>query len=349
MKNLDRKKIIVFSSLLGLSLTFIFVIYYRFFRRQPKLVDDLPNVGTPVIQDYEPDNIIYKDEKIEQFLIFNINESDFNVPSELPVYKINENLPYQKVENLVQKLDFVEQPERFDDALLGATYLWWNDNGDSFRYVPSSSVLEYKTDFPKESLGFELTEDQLLNLAADHINKYRLRDFISPVTISFKEIEYIESGIEHIQTVDRQKANMAVIKYEMLVDNYVVTSSTLRIGSFSLFVSKDGNLISFYIDAIGDLEKIGNYKLMNFEQTKSNSHLASIQSYENDSIDPTEISESYIKQIIVNNIDYIYLQEFRDSQVFLQPVYVLSGIAQTFGDGTLQVKLYLPALSDILY
>ena len=273
----------------------------------------------------------------------NIDGRQFSFPDSLPVYAVD-NTPFsdQEMLQISQRFGFDSQPLILNDLNQGRVYLWSAENAD-LRIVPGVHIIDYKYNPASLSQNPTFPDSQEIIAVASHFISDK--QILALSDFSFSKVRFIDQFAEENVVVDKSFAEVVDVHFVEKINSYPIINVTFEAGTVSVKMNKDDLVISLYVDLAGQLASIGEFPIKSFTDLDSSLSEAQIISIENLDSSLLDKPDAIINRIELTSISIAYLQESKASQVHLQPVFVLEGVAYLTGTNEeRKTVLFLPAL-----
>lgn len=332
MNKQNKLKIAIFTLLLILS---VLSVIYIVTRSQITPSNVLP--GYPKIPEgYRGDSQI----------ILNVEESDFDFPSQLPLYTTSDTSPIteEQAKKYANNLGFTFEPEVDPDITEGKVYLWIFEPEEFFVY-PKSRRVDYYTQLPDKTINKQLSDDAYIDIAKDFSsNAYD----IEKGKLDLVNFIYY-AGVPGTGTLtETNKENAEIIRVNLNPRLLEYPILTLDPNTSPLYVEilPDSEVYRseyHFLHELGKTEE--EFKLKSYQEVVDSLNQAIIITIDLGYFGPSDIPEGDIKRIDINNIELAYLLDSSSSQLY-QPVYLLTGKALIKNvENPVNTQLYLPALN----
>ncbi len=269
----------------------------------------------------------------------NIEQGSFDVPTSAPLMSVQRgSLSESKILEIAQKLGFGQNYKTGNDTRKGRVYVFTTET-DSLVAFLSSGEITYTTrkDFPAQNK--QLSDTALTSTAKDFIENY----FSPANSLSFSFVTYLDSADEHSQIVERDLANIYKVNFSPVRSEYRLVQENPTSSGITAWLANDGEIFKVeykhFETATLSSEK---HPLKNYGEFLTTLNEASLVSLDDGNIFPNDLPKDTIQSITVNRVELAYLQE--SGKVVYQPIFLLSGVAETTDGDSLSATLYLPAL-----
>ncbi len=260
------------------------------------------------------------------------------LPTSASIYKISSySLPVSTTESIANKLGVTKKDTI--QTLQDTITIW--ESSDSVKQLTSNATLgylSYLNDYaaPK-GIGIKVkTPDDSVKIAKEFLNKLDL--LASDLQVNTPSIFFTTADGGHIEEVSFDQATFIGIPFKRVLNSLTVYNQQENTDQIVILVDKYGTVrkMSFHYAFIREVEMV---------QLPSPSAItARILKGEATVVKTTEetFSLSEITTLNISSVEIGYLDDRTTS--FLQPVYILKGLADSPESKTQQVSLYMPVL-----
>jgi hypothetical protein len=336
---MKKKTIIILISIITLG---VILAIYLYLQRGNIREEKTNQLGTETVPAPKLSTTqIYKD----KFPItFSIENKDLDLMTNLPVYKLPSSpLSKSSADNIAIKLGFKSQPLVADSAIGGLTYLY-SQNNAGLRILPKQRVIDYKSGtLPAGTFETAPKKEVLANMAKDFLSKNELVNNVDELRLDKFSLLNINPAGEINET---KKSNVASLTFIKNLNNLPLLASTYKTGMVHAMFNNNLDIILVYVDDVPELVNLGLYPLKNYDDIKNTIDQATVQSIENTQYVFGQLPENHIKSVEIDKITTAYIQEYEADSQFLQPIYILEGIAATQEGNNENIVLYMPALKS---
>jgi hypothetical protein len=326
-----KKRVIIAGTLLVFS-----IVAYFLLRGPSKEVVETQKPTTPLIQGNSHLNYSLES-KIPQ---------DISLPQSLPVYKVADT-PWseEKITSIGKVLGFSSTPEKIKGAMGTTSFVWWTENEGFLQISSIDKVVDFKAalDEPPTSASFPETNTLIAKASKELLDRNLINN---EKEIVFSDSTYLKAESEDFEVVAKNAATVIKIKFNWTIDSYITVNNTPAQGSVSVFLSKDQELVSLYLDYPPSIIKERDYPLKNYSEIVASLDKATIRSLDGGKIDTSFIPSNLIKKVSVNSVAIGYFEENRPLQTLMQPIFIIKGVGELQTGAFVEAILYLPALKD---
>lgn len=267
----------------------------------------------------------------------------FNVPEEIEIYSVDKtSFTPEYISDIRSKLGINSTSFEAQDAIFGRTIIFSDQNG-YLRIVPDKRIVDFKN-----GRSFDLNrKPDVSDDEIESVSRQILQQTFRELNVDFLKLRSIrrffltEEGIES----NSSTTNTIVSTFDFMLEDFPIISTTFEIGTATLFFDNHLNVTSLKINEPNNINKVRSARSRTFEQIKENLDDIKLQSLDQGKIDVTKINRSYIHTATIDRIDLAYFQTLKSDTNILEPVLMLSGIADT-NEGVFEVTYTLSALKN---
>lgn len=333
-----KRKIIIFIFIIVLVLAFYFIFFEK--RETTQKTSSLPTLSIPVHFPYKLP------------LSLQVEKESFNFPKNLPLLELqrHSSLSEELIEKVAGNLGFKEKPSSFKDINRGIVKFFNNDKY-SLSVYPEERFLKLGQafnpyDMIKNAINKQLTEEDMEIVARDFLVNDLL---LKSGSLKFMGINYLKAdrGYEVFQTTNKDEGEIYQLNFSLSDSPFPIYSLNPQQTFIYVQLLKDGSILNCEANLENDyLPSSEEFPLKTFSQVKSSLDQAVLISLYDGNINLPDLNEKDIEKIIIDKIELVYLMDNPKGKI-LQPVYLLSGLAQVKGfENEVNAFLYLSALSN---
>ncbi|MBI5356375.1 hypothetical protein HZB78_02055 [Candidatus Collierbacteria bacterium] len=333
---MSKKRTLTIVVIAALGITIVMLILNKAFQKRPSF--QKPPVHKPIIEsNYSKGSL-----NIEALL----KKSDINIPASLPVYSLGQsNLSLEESVKIAFFFGFSDDPQSLNDVRFGPVYIWSDTKIGNLRIVANLRIIDYKRaqSQPETRKGPFKSEQEIVSKAKRFLVGTGL---ITEEISSSSQVRYLNMVEEGLIEAEKENAGVAEIRFKEILSQYPVVNATPDVGTINVTLNRENSVVSAYIDQTNILEIEGERQLKTFSTLLISLKDAKVLSLDNGNIDLSSLGENEINKIVVEGASIGYYQEFSQNQLFLQPIFILTGHAQFRNGKNVSALLYLPALAD---
>lgn len=272
-------------------------------------------------------------------------EKDFNFPKVAALLTIEKATPFTESEanSFGSEFGFSSQPDKVEDIVDGATYIWNNIDSSLIVYSKSRKI-EYSLNEIPSAANKQLSDDLIKNTAFEFLQEKDLAE-----NLDFSFFTFLEKpiGDEGISITTKASAVIYQVNFSPKVAQAKLLTLDPKTSPVYVWILPDGNIARASITKLGNVSKTTNtYPLKNYSQVISSIKSATIVSLDDGNIHIPNLSVQDIKNIDITEIELAYLLESPNTTT-LQPIYTLKGTAEFVGlSQKVSAYLYLPAIQN---
>lgn len=277
-------------------------------------------------------------------VISKLKKDGVQIPEKLAVYTLKtEPFSFTESVNIAKRFGFSGKLRTLEDVSLGEVYVLY-ENAGYLRIVPSLRLIDFKASIPYDTAKQFFPEDNSLISTA---KKFLIeKGVVSEKNLEFSEIRFLDVVAGAVAVTEREQANTADVHFREKLNQYPVVNVTVGVGTISVRINKDGQVVAAYVDQTDSVSDKKDYPLKTFEELELSLPKAKIHGLEHGSINLFTLRPDEIEIVTIEKASIGYFQEYGPNQTLLQPVFVLEGKAKLQDRDPVSALLYLPAISD---
>jgi len=315
--------IIAGVTLLGFGL----IVLWRQFFVRPEILPELP--------------VVEISPSVPQSAIYNYRlQATLPAVTKIPVYKFKKDVVAQFIARWPRALGFGGLPQRLADNGEESLYLW-SKEGETLVIDEGASSLSYRVDLhadPNTLTGsFLPTFEQAVGIVEQTLQELEIASNL--LEYDPTKNKALRAGVSLVQETTLAEAELLEVRFSARIGDYpLYLESGPGLDPAIAWVGKEGKLLRLDYHSLGAVgEKIGDYPLKNKEEV-----LQSLDRGEGVVVSTSLEGGEEMVATAITKVELGYLLPSPDTAV-LQPVFVLSGKAQTVEGKTGNVVLYLKA------
>jgi hypothetical protein len=258
-------------------------------------------------------------------ITFDLEESDFIFPTEIPLVEINRKyLSLDFSSSLANKLNMTAEMQRFRDKLEGVKYIWTNDQ-KSLVITPKNSHVFYYLNFEVPEIDNSIDPEEL----KPQVYNFLKNNFgYTEENLKIDAINYfiVTPHIEYLQNVNIwESANLYQYNISYRVSDYRILTNSPSKSIISLQILPNGEI--FNVEAIlldTFTESDVKVTLKNYNDVKNSIEESSLIEISQKYINLSDLDVNEVIEINLNEIELVYLINSNIIKT-LPPVYLISG------------------------
>lgn len=272
------------------------------------------------------------------------SQESFKFPRELPIMSLTRKaLSRDDIVRFATNLGLTAEMSEFNDVNEGIKY-FINTDKNFFVATPKTSLIKFglSTNEIPVTTNKGITDNEFTRIATDFIvkNNFYTSDQIKTVGIRYFKESLSTEGLEE---TDRSSAQIFEVDFLFNSSDYDILSETSINKQIFVQILPDGTIFNSEILMIENIKKsVANYPLKSYDELVGSIGEAKLISVSGDYITPSDLSDTSIQSMVVQNIKIAYLLQSGKDGV-LQPVYVLSGTVEIPESTANSATLLLPA------
>jgi len=331
-------KIIFFTLLLVFGLV-LFYISLRKPESEKPIDDRSKSLPSPVISEHFKGPY-----KIE----LNIDKEDFNFPPVSPALNLQiSKISEKKAREIAVNLDFNSEPTVFDDQFDGTVYFWKNDKATLLISIDIGKI-KYSINTFSVTVEEQLTDERIKTKTYDFLTEKFL---LSPDEIRYSSLTYFKiqeevSGVG-LKKATKDSANLYRVVFTPQSSQFELLATDPLDPPYWVDIFPNGDVYHAEATLLTNVsETVTKYELLGFDDFKMSADDAILIGVSGGYVSLTDIPETAIKLITIDNVKLAYLLDDPKSKIY-SPVFLLTGSIEIFDyPDDLQAELYLPAIKN---
>jgi len=274
-----------------------------------------------------------------------IEEKDYNVPKELPLYTFGlEGLSQESSFSLAKKLGFQSPAQIFTDINEGEKFFWSEENR-SLVITPKTGLIKLFSSEPSipEVADKNLSATSIVDVAINELEKAGLSDFIDKESFSITPMKQ-SANAERMEDTSKDTAELFRVAFSPKGIKHATLTINPEESVATVGVLPDGSIYNLEIYVIKNVAEKpeSSHKTKTYEEYLEKINQAKIVSFLSGYINLKDVASEDIEKITVENMKVVYLFEGFGKKE-MSPVLLLEGSVKFRNGGENRALLYLPA------
>jgi hypothetical protein len=278
----------------------------------------------------------------------NISREDFNFPSESPALNLQiSKIGEKKAQEIAENLDFNNKPTVFDDQFDGTVFFWKNDTATLLISIDIGKM-KYSINTFSATFKEQLTDEKIKTIAYDFLREKFLigSNDIKYSSLAYFEIQEQGYGVG-LKKATKNNANVNRVVFTPQSSQFELLATDPLDPPYWVDILSNGDVYHAEATLLTNVSETSTkYELLNFEDFQESIDDAVLIGVSGGYVSLTDIPETSIKLITIDNIKLAYLLDDPKSKIY-SPVFLLTGSIEIVDyPDDLQAELYLPAIKN---
>lgn len=295
-----------------------------------------PSQGQLVVPPKIPEYLDYQGE-----IEIDISKDKFSFPSKLPLIRIGASPTVSETQavSLGSDLGFGNDYISFDDSEFGKTYIW-NSEGASLIIYSRGGKVVYSPGIQGQNLLKEISQNTIVESARSFLLEKHLTN---DSALGLSVVYGLSSSDEHSNIVDFNSAAIYKVVFSPKVEGYEIVGENPYESIVDVWLDTSGRIIKAEVSKLGEIQVSEQaYNTLSYDELLTSINKASIVNIDDGNILASDVKDSEISAVRVDNIRLAYLRTSQKED-YQKPIFIIDGNI-SLSNKTYNTVLYLPAL-----